>query len=86
MNERYLWLIIFRSGNKVDGLHQKVVVEDLVNFQQQMQTDFAVGKGKYHSFNVKNEIFEAFVAFLFNFHVVVGLKVRNPYLSVGFLV
>ena len=63
MNERYLWLIIFRSGNKVDGLHQKVVVEDLVNFQQQMQTDFAVGKGKYHSFNVKNEIFEAVVAF-----------------------
>ena len=63
-------------SDQVDGLHQQIVVEILIYFEQKVETDFAKGKGNDQSGKVENEVFEAF-GFLFNFHVVEGQKVRS---------
>ena len=57
------------SFNQVDGLHQQIVIEVLVDLQQKVQTHFAKRKGNDQSGDVENEVFEVF-SFLFNLCVV----------------
>ena len=58
------------SCDQVDGLHQKVVIEVLVEVEEKVQTHFAEGKGKNHSCNMKNDVFVMILLFIFNFHVI----------------
>ena len=63
-------------SNQVDGLHQQIVVEVLVYFEQKMDTDFALRKGNDQSGKVEDEVFETF-GFLFDFHLVKGREMRS---------
>ena len=63
-------------SNQVDGVHQQIVVKVLVNFEQKVETDFALRKGNNQSRDVENEVFEAF-GFLLDFSVVKGREVRS---------
>ena len=58
-------------SNQVDGLHQQIVIEVLVYFEQKAHTHLPQSEGKNQSGKVENEVFEAF-GFLFNLHVVKG--------------
>ena len=65
------------SCNQVNGLHQKIVVKILVNFQQKVQTHLAMGKGNDQSCKAENEVFEHWSILVQNFHLVKGQKVRG---------
>ena len=69
------------SGNQINGLHQQVVVEVLVEVEEKIHAYFPQSKGKNQSGNIQNEVFEAF-GFLFNLHAVERREVRsNPIIS-----
>ena len=81
--KHYLWLITFGSfSNQVDGLHQQIVVEVLVNFEQKAHAYLSQSKGKNQSGDVKHEVF-VILGFFFNFHIVKGQKVRGLCYLIG---
>ena len=66
------------SRNQVDGLHQQIVVEVLVYFQQKVETHLSQSEGHNQSGNLQKEVSETF-GFFFNLNVVKFREVRsNP--------
>ena len=64
------------SSNQVDGLHQQVIVEVLVDVEEKIHAHFPLSEGKNQSGEVEDEVFEAF-CFLFDLHVVEGREMRG---------
>ena len=64
------------SSNQVDGLHQQVIVEVLVDVEEKINAHFPLSEGKNQSGEVQNEVFEEF-CFLFDLHVVEGREMRG---------
>ena len=66
------------SRNQVDGLHQQIVVEVLVYFQQKVEAHLSQSEGNNQSGNLQKEVSETF-GFFFNLNVVKFREVRsNP--------
>ena len=73
-----VFMICGSFSNQVDGLHQQIVVEVLVNFEQKVQTDFARGKWNDQSGNIQVEVFVIiFIFLLFNLNIIIGHKMRS---------
>ena len=65
-------------SNKIDGLHQQIVVKVFIEVEQKAHTHLSQSEGNNQSGKVENEVFEEFSFLLnLNFNMIKGREVRS---------